>query len=1229
MTPAPPAPVPKREPETTTPTESEDRSLLNATSLGTASPRETSPALSETSPSTTSLNQRSVTTSAEISPAVSSGSKAHHYELHSEGVRSPENAQSSLGSQPPQGEPSSQGSQLSQTAQSSKTTSDADMIRSTGSMAVATLLSRITGFIRTAMIGAALGPAVGSAFTTANTLPNLITEIVLGAVLTSLVVPVLVRAEKEDPDRGEAFIRRLFTLSATLLLVVTVVAVLGGEFLTHLLLRENGETNVVQATSFAYLLLPQIFFYGVFSLFMAILNTKEIFKPGAWAPVANNVVSIAVLAIYMILPGSLDPDAPSGVLDRHVLLLGVGTTLGVVTQALIMLPYLRKAGINLRPLWGIDDRLKQFGGMATAIVAYVAISQFGYTIATRIASGSWKPAIIIYSNHWLLLQVPYGLIGVALLTAIMPRLSKNAADGNDAAVIRDLTIAAKLTLVAIVPVVFFMSFFGGDISTALFVFGNFGGEEAEVLGQTVQFSAFTLIPYALVLLHLRVFYAREEAWTPTWIIAGITATKVLLSYIAPLIATRPEVVVVLLAGANGFGFLSGAVVGTVLLRRRLGEVGGGPVFRTFLWSSFASLAGVLITGGLRFLLLHYAGDFLDSTGKVGEFALVGILALVFLTVTGMVLSRSGLPEVATLGTVLARIPGLNRIITAPATSEETAHTAGVDKEEPSTEILAQAAATPVQTDIAGLDSWQMSPVPPPMSGGLVRPPRQVAGAPLANGRFRLLAQHGATESATFWQAQEQATGKMVSITFVDTVKDTDDPFAISSAESRERTHALKVRTELLASIKHPGIARGIEVLPYRLGAIIIADWVKGSSLETATAQGVNTRAVALALSPLVDATATLHDNSAALGLVDPAQIRISTHGIATLAFPMVTAEATALEDRHGLQKVVDYIADAEADRVGREKLDGHRDHQTAQTDRANQENLRNLLRDSEDLHETARRLQKAGLGETLHIRQEPTPTDVPSRGGFGGKNSNRATAAIFAAASILVVILAIAIAYIVGTIGSKEHSPNVPINPSVILPPNTSPIPDPLTPTEQPIAQTLDGTVLVEADTAVDGTTANTWKGSSLELGFENTLSVSSLELHTTDSYGIYLQILSNTPNLIEPEGATLTAENSQRAATSGSTLALTPPGTVIWEGYITDDSMTIELDEPAVLNGMWLSFGAQATVADTSVSGITVANLIAEDTSDNEVESELSTTASASIAPASVPLFTTAPPTA
>ena len=311
--------------------------------------------------------------------------------------------------------------------------SDSDVLRSTGTMAIATLLSRITGFIKSTLLGASLGAAVFSSFNSANQLPNLVTEIVLGAVLTSLVVPVLVRAEKEDPDHGASFIRRLITVSSVLLLVVTVICVAAAPLLTRLSLDPDGKVNVYQATNFAYLVLPQIFFYGVSALLMAILNTKGVFKPGAWAPVWNNIVVLVFVTLYWVIPGGLAADDNGSLTNGHMLLLGLGATIGVVVQALVLISPLRKIGIDLRPEWGIDSRIKQFAGMGVAIVVYVAISQAGYFITNRIASVADNAAPGVYSQAWLLLQMPYGIIGVTLLTAIMPRLSRNAADKERAA----------------------------------------------------------------------------------------------------------------------------------------------------------------------------------------------------------------------------------------------------------------------------------------------------------------------------------------------------------------------------------------------------------------------------------------------------------------------------------------------------------------------------------------------------------------------------------------------------------------------------------------------------------------------------------------------------------------------------------------------------------------------------------------------------------------------------
>lgn len=983
-----------------------------------------------------------------------------------------------------------------------KVASNADVVRSTGSMAIATLISRITGFLRNAMIGASLGPAVASAFNTANTLPNLITEIVLGAVLTSLVVPVLVRAEKEDPDQGAAFIRRLFTLAVTLLVIITAIALITAPLLTRMMLGIDGQVNVVQSTSFAYLLLPQIFFYGIFSMFMAVLNTKGIFKPGAWAPVANNIVSITVLSLYMLLPGELNPAEASGITDPHVLLLGLGTTLGVVVQALIMLPPMKRAGIDLRPLWGIDDRLKQFGGMALAIIVYVGISQSGYVVTTNIASSADAAAPIIYSQAWLLLQVPYGIIGVTLLTAIMPRLSRNAASGDDKAVVGDLTMSTKLTFIALIPVVIFFTAFGPEIAVALFHYGNFDLESSKLLGLTLSFSAFTLIPYALVLLHLRVFYAREEAWTPTFIIAGITATKIVLSMAAPLVAASPSRVVILLGAANGFGFVAGAFIGAFLLRRKLGPLGFRDIMRTTGWAAAASIIGIAVALVAHFLLNLLFPEPPSPLGSVLEMVKIGIAGVVFLIGTGIALSFSGLPEVQNLGVALQRVPGLGRFIRPDTTRQ-------IEVEQPTVQE--------VSSQLLGLDAFNASPVPPPMSAGVVRGPRLVPGAPVSDGRFRLLADHGSVSGARFWQAREQATGRTVGLVFVDTTGSA--PMAPASPAAAAGAAAEVVRrTRKLAKLNHGAIAEVLEVTAYRSGCLVITEWVPGTSLRAVADQGADPRAAAYALSGLADAATAARQSATPLGLDNHARIRINSEGEAVLAFPAVLAEASYSRDLSSIVSALNLLIEetsapsevlAARDELGRAAAVEKR---REQGEPAGEDQPAPL-----SLPECAQRLREVGLanadetaasGDTaLVIEREPAP-QPKDRPGFGSRGYSRKMAATIGVMVILIVtVTAALIAFIASIIGGDSDTS--PISPDSIQGSQVSTAPRPL-PVIQQLADARGWPVALEGELGrtIDGEDATSWTspsypgdftGLGIYLALENVSEVEQLMIEMDD----------------------------------------------------------------------------------------------------------------------------------
>ncbi|OBF38218.1 murein biosynthesis integral membrane protein MurJ [Mycobacterium sp. ACS1612] len=475
--------------------------------------------------------------------------------------------------------------------------SDAAVVSRSWGMAFATLVSRITGFTRIVLLAAILGAALSSAFSVANQLPNLIAALVLEATFTAIFVPVLARAERDDPDGGTAFVRRLVTLATALLVVVTVLSVAAAPLLVRLMLGSDPQVNRSLTTAFAYLLLPQVLFYGLSSVFMAILNTRNVFGPPAWAPVVNNVVAIATLGLYVLVPGELSLD-PVEMGNAKLLVLGIGTTLGVFAQTAVLLVAIRQERISLRPLWGIDARLKKFGTMASAMVLYVLISQIGLIVGNQIASEAAASGPAIYNYTWLVLMLPFGMIGVTVLTVVMPRLSRNAAADDVPAVLADLSLATRLTMVTLIPIVAIMTVGGPAIGTALFAYGNFGETDAGYLGVAITLSAFTLIPYALVLLQLRVFYAREQPWTPIVLIVVITTVKIVASLLAPYLTDDRELVAGYLGLANGLGFLAGATVGYFLLRASLHPPGGRlisvAVARTILVTITASLVAGLI-----------------------------------------------------------------------------------------------------------------------------------------------------------------------------------------------------------------------------------------------------------------------------------------------------------------------------------------------------------------------------------------------------------------------------------------------------------------------------------------------------------------------------------------------------------------------------------------------------------------------------------------------------------
>jgi putative peptidoglycan lipid II flippase len=528
------------------------------------------------------------------------------------------------------------------------------ILRAAGTMAVATLVSRVTGLLRTMVLAAALGVGLANdAYNTANTLPNIVFELLLGGVLTSVVVPLLVHAQERDSDGGVRYAQRLSTVALVGLVGVTVVAIAAAPWLTSLYGIQGDPDQVRLATWLARILLLEIVFYGLGALAQAVLNTRGVFGPPAWAPVLNNVVVIAtgLLFVAVSAPGDL---TPATITDGQVWLLGIGTTLGIALQALVLLPLLRKAGVPLRPRWNLRQTgLREVGGLGLWVLGYVAISQVGVVVATRIANeatrdgGLGSSAFAIAS---LLFQMPYGIIGVALLTALLPRMSRAAARSDVPGVVQDLSLGTRLSALGLLPVSAALTVLGPALATVAFARGNTSVEDARAIGVALAVGAFGLLPMAVTLLQLRVFYAMKDARTPTLLQLGMVAVRVPLLLLVPVVVP-PEHVVAGLMLVTSLTYVAGWALGHVALNRRLGRLRATGTLGTVLRVAAASVVAALVGWGV----VRVTDDALGTSvgGSLGTL-LIGTVVIGVAALAGIVLAR--VPETrAPLAAVRARL----------------------------------------------------------------------------------------------------------------------------------------------------------------------------------------------------------------------------------------------------------------------------------------------------------------------------------------------------------------------------------------------------------------------------------------------------------------------------------------------------------------------------------------------------------------------------------------------
>jgi putative peptidoglycan lipid II flippase len=485
---------------------------------------------------------------------------------------------------------------------------DASLVRSSGIMALGTLASRVTGFLRTAVFGYALGAAtLADAYNNANTLPNVVYNLALGGILTSVVVPLLVSAAKRDADRGEAYDQRMFTLGALALAGITLVATLAAGPLVALYAASvHGSERSVMVV-FAYFFIPQIFFYGVSSLAGAILNARGHFAAPMWTPVVNNMVVIAVGLLFMVTAGLNLSTAT--ISSGQVQLLGIGTTLGIVAQTAALIPALRKVGFRWRPRFDFRKaEVAEIRRMAAWMFGYIATTQVAFLVTTRVANEAAVRAHHLhgsgytdYSYAWLLFQLPYAIVGISVITALLPRMSAHAADHRYGLVSDDFSAGVRLSSVIVVPAAVVLAVLGPPLAEVLLGYGSMSFADARYLGVVFAVFSLGLAPYMMFQLLLRVFYALHDSRTPALIGVLTMAVNIAANLIALAVLPAADVVAGLGAGF-GAANLVGAVAGWWILSRRLGGLDGRRIGISLVKMHLSAIPGVLCAAAVTVMV---------------------------------------------------------------------------------------------------------------------------------------------------------------------------------------------------------------------------------------------------------------------------------------------------------------------------------------------------------------------------------------------------------------------------------------------------------------------------------------------------------------------------------------------------------------------------------------------------------------------------------------------------
>ena len=519
-------------------------------------------------------------------------------------------------------------------------------------MAAGSLASRAVGLVRAALLAGVIGTTgyAADAFTTANNLPNQFYLLIAGGTLNAILVPQIVRA-KLRPD-GDEFVNRIITLSLALLAVATVLLTAAAPLLVRLYYRVDDADAIALATVFAVICLPQIFFYGLYTILGQVLNANGRFAGYMWAPALANIVAVIGL-VWFRQAGYETAAAPADWTPEMIAVLAGSATLSIVIQAVSLMIPLRRVGFRYRPVWGIRGHgLGEVSNVAKWTFGSIVVSQLGYLVTSNVLTGATRrgtelgesvAGLTAFSQALLIVMLPHGLITVSLVTALYTRLSEAASHGDHGLVMRYHDQGMRLPSVIVVPMIVLMGVLAPYVASTFFFTNSLA--ETRAIAVVLQGLVWMVIPMAWTYLNDRVFYAHQMTWMSFRLQCVTTGVATAGALVA--LTLDPDLTAFALSLGQVLAFVVSAMVGFWVLRRQHGHLG---LRGTSLVYLKLAVPAVLTALALAWLIGEVFPDLGETRGVRGLLRgslVLGAAGAVQLAVTWGVARALGVREIGT------------------------------------------------------------------------------------------------------------------------------------------------------------------------------------------------------------------------------------------------------------------------------------------------------------------------------------------------------------------------------------------------------------------------------------------------------------------------------------------------------------------------------------------------------------------------------------------------------